>query len=424
MNAMFAGLADVTESVIPTQRNRPSPANKITMLKYMELEQDFIIAENKSVNCERMQLQLDQMLSMYDHVKQFGVDRAFLALYNDNGQLGKATGIKFPSFESMDCVGVPTSTYSQMFIAAMEDENGGLLSKLWNWIKLLWQSLKRIASTIWQKIKSFFGSAEKSDAIMVEEIMEMPEDSKVSCTIETIKKYAWSAIIAAATTWATVWIQRKVTAVLDDNFAGANDREHLLKEAKLDTDTIDLLGSPAFKKAAKHLSDQGVELNKLKDEIDAAMGKINNEGLENIINTNPDLSRAYKQVQAMRSNDSGLFNYNFDVNTYGEARFQNPGFFKGIFTKVGRAIKFHSNTSKNVAREVANARMFVHQQITTIHKVASGIKQRQEAEAAKAAAQQAQQANPATPNGPTPSPQPTPPRGKPRGKKGGKKGRK
>ena len=62
----------------------------------------------------------DQLLNMYRHVKNYGIDRTFLSLYNSNGQLNKMIGYRFPSCESIDSVGNVNSSASRAFIAAME----------------------------------------------------------------------------------------------------------------------------------------------------------------------------------------------------------------------------------------------------------------------------------------------------------------
>ena len=74
---------------------------------------------------------LSRMCDMYDHVKQFCIDRTFVSLYNRHGELDRVCGMRFPSCESMDVVGDRYSQYSTAFIAAME--NGKFLpAKLLN----------------------------------------------------------------------------------------------------------------------------------------------------------------------------------------------------------------------------------------------------------------------------------------------------
>ncbi len=91
-------------------------------------------AENETA-AEATNMMFDQLLMMYHHVKRFGIDRTFLSLYNNKGQLNSMIGYRFPSCESIDSVGSPRSQMSAAFIAAMEDEQGGVFTKIWNWIK-------------------------------------------------------------------------------------------------------------------------------------------------------------------------------------------------------------------------------------------------------------------------------------------------
>ena len=93
-----------------------------------EAESDKEVADGEAAN-----MVFDQVLAMYDHVKEYGVDRTFLSLYNGSGQLDEMIGYNFPSMESIDSVGSPHSGASQAFIAAMEDD--GIFSKIWEWIK-------------------------------------------------------------------------------------------------------------------------------------------------------------------------------------------------------------------------------------------------------------------------------------------------
>ena len=106
-----------------------------------------------------------QMLScicdMYDHVKQFGIDKTFVSLYNRHGELDRVCGMRFPSYESMDVVGDRYSRYSTAFIAAMEDEKEGLWAKFKKMVAKIWNWIKNVASKIWEKIKALFGFRKK-----------------------------------------------------------------------------------------------------------------------------------------------------------------------------------------------------------------------------------------------------------------------
>ena len=119
----------------------------------IEGEAETTEAENEATN-----MIFDQMLNMYVHVKNFGIDRTFLSLYNRNGQLNSMLGRTFPSFESLDSVGNPNSQLSQAFIAAMEDENGGMFAKIKNWVVSIIQKIYRLILNIINWFKDKFVS--------------------------------------------------------------------------------------------------------------------------------------------------------------------------------------------------------------------------------------------------------------------------
>ena len=91
-------------------------------------------SDKGAAEAETTNMMFDQLLMMYRHVKRFGIDRTFLSLYNDKGQLSSMIGYRFPSCESIDSVGSPRSQMSAKFIAAMEDEQEGVFKRLLNWV--------------------------------------------------------------------------------------------------------------------------------------------------------------------------------------------------------------------------------------------------------------------------------------------------
>ena len=99
---------------------------------------------------------------LYYHVKKYGVDRTFLRLYNQHGEMDRMCGIQFPSCEAMNVTGNPYSRYSAAFIAAMEDDNKGLWATIWQKIKDCWAWITTKIVNIWKKIVGFF-SKRKQD---------------------------------------------------------------------------------------------------------------------------------------------------------------------------------------------------------------------------------------------------------------------
>ena len=123
-----------------------------------EVASDTADATEEAKDTEVASQMLSRMCDMYDHVKQFGIDRTFVSLYNRHGELDRVCGMQFPSCESMDVVGDRYSRYSTAFIAAMEDEKEGLWAKFKKMVAKIWNWIKEKVSNIWSKIKHLFMS--------------------------------------------------------------------------------------------------------------------------------------------------------------------------------------------------------------------------------------------------------------------------
>ena len=104
---------------------------------------------------------LDRTLTMYDHVKRFGIDRTFVSLYNRHGELDRVCNIRFPSCESMDTVGDRYSYYSTRFLVAMEADSGGAWEQFKTWMKKIWEWITTQLGKLWKKISKLFGLNEK-----------------------------------------------------------------------------------------------------------------------------------------------------------------------------------------------------------------------------------------------------------------------
>ena len=126
---------------------------------------------------------------LYYHVKKYGVDRTFLRLYNQHGEMDRMCGIQFPSCESMNVTGNPYSRYSAAFIAAMEDDNKGFWATIWQKIQDAWKWLKDHISALWNRILQFFGVRARDLQKLISEIeqkydtnaeVNLPEGSKLA----------------------------------------------------------------------------------------------------------------------------------------------------------------------------------------------------------------------------------------------------
>lgn len=145
-NAMFAGCESFMEGDVEINNDVTMPDSgealeAETVAEDVGAEGGEIVgdAETADTKAEAASMVFDQVINMYRHVKQNGIDRTFLSLYNNQGQLNSMIGYKFPSCESIDSVGSPRSSASQAFIAAMESD--GIFTKIWNWIKEQWAKI-------------------------------------------------------------------------------------------------------------------------------------------------------------------------------------------------------------------------------------------------------------------------------------------
>ena len=119
---------------------------------------------------------------LYYHVKKYGVDRTFLRLYNQHGEMDRMCGIQFPSCESMNTTGNPYSRYSAAFIAAMEDEKTGFWATIWQHIQDAWKWIKDHISALWNKILQFFGVRARDLQKLISEI-EKKYDTNAEVTL-------------------------------------------------------------------------------------------------------------------------------------------------------------------------------------------------------------------------------------------------
>ena len=156
METYLAGDIEINNSVT-TPSSDGSAEEVEAAAQSAEVASDTADATEEAKDTEVASQMLSRMCDMYDHVKQFGIDRTFVSLYNRHGELDRVCGMQFPSCESMDVVGDRYSQYSTAFIAAMESSGSGLWAKIKAFIAKIWNWIKETASTIWNKILKLFG---------------------------------------------------------------------------------------------------------------------------------------------------------------------------------------------------------------------------------------------------------------------------
>ena len=166
-SAMFAGCESYMEGDVEINNDVTVPAGDAaaeveteTTAEELGAEGAETVAEsdNEVADGEAANMVFDQVLSMYDHVSEFGVDRTFLSLYNRNGQLDNMIGFNFPSMESIDSVGSPRSAASQAFLVAMESD--GIFAKIWEWIKKVCKAIMNFFIKIADWFREVMGNQE------------------------------------------------------------------------------------------------------------------------------------------------------------------------------------------------------------------------------------------------------------------------
>ena len=143
-----------------------------------EIASDVADANSEAKDNEIQAQMLVQMSKLYTHVKQFGIDRTFLSIYNSNGELNRICGIRFPSCESFAVTGNPRDQYSARFIAAMEDENTGFWHKVKSVISSIWEWIRRTVLKIWYKITALFGKKIETLEQYTERFKKLYKDAK------------------------------------------------------------------------------------------------------------------------------------------------------------------------------------------------------------------------------------------------------
>ena len=162
ISSLFSGMEAYLDGDVEINNNVSVPddaaADAEIADQTAEVASDTADATEEAKDTEVASQMLSRMCDMYDHVKQFGIDRTFVSLYNRHGELDRVCGMQFPSCESMDVVGDRYSRYSTAFIAAMEDEKEGLWAKFKKMVAKIWNWIKEKVSNIWNKIKHLFMS--------------------------------------------------------------------------------------------------------------------------------------------------------------------------------------------------------------------------------------------------------------------------
>ena len=254
-----------------------------------EVASDTADATEEAKDTEVASQMLSRMCDMYDHVKQFGIDRTFVSLYNRHGELDRVCGIQFPSCESMDVVGDRYSMYSTAFIAAMESSGGGLWAKVKEIVSKIWNWIKNVASKIWEKIKSLFGFKKKR----WQKIVDFLKRNK--------GKIAIGAGVTAAIAATTFYIKKNHNSKKLQQISKKAEKTVKTIEKAVDA-SVDSRNSPET--VEQVINDAAESATELRNEVqnDVAETKKNHTSLLNILNEEFDWDHAADQEKAKRAN--------------------------------------------------------------------------------------------------------------------------
>ena len=109
ISSLFSGMEAYLDGDVEINNNVGAPDDAAEDAEIAdqtaEVASDTADATEEAKDTEVASQMLSRMCDMYDHVKQFGIDRTFVSLYNRHGELDRVCGMRFPSCESMDVVG-------------------------------------------------------------------------------------------------------------------------------------------------------------------------------------------------------------------------------------------------------------------------------------------------------------------------------
>lgn len=138
-------------------------------------------AEATEEQAEMIFAQFAELEHRYNHVKQYGVDRTFMRLFNSNGELERAFRIALPSCESFDATGDKHSPESK---ACMEGL-GDALKRAWEFLKELCAKIGRFFGRIVDAIRVRFGNLDKQIGRLKDFLKDRVDDPEAVKDVDT-----------------------------------------------------------------------------------------------------------------------------------------------------------------------------------------------------------------------------------------------
>lgn len=121
----------------------------------MDISQESLEFENAKLRFEKADLELngtvlmlDKACSMYNYVKQYGVDKAFVRMHNEHSELDAMVNMIYPCTESFDSYPSDIAKYEQ---ACME----GIMSGIKSAIDYVLKKLKQLGAFIADLVRKF-----------------------------------------------------------------------------------------------------------------------------------------------------------------------------------------------------------------------------------------------------------------------------
>lgn len=114
-------------------------------------------------------LMVDRLLSMHNHVQNYGIDRTFLALYNERNLLSKVCDVRFPACEDV------LSDYDlnrQYFEACMEGL-GRAIKDAFKWVIEKIKALLNWIGEMWKKFWGLFKDKTEANKKLIAKLEEL-----------------------------------------------------------------------------------------------------------------------------------------------------------------------------------------------------------------------------------------------------------
>lgn len=163
-----------------------------TSLESLEFENAKLKFEKADLELNGTILMLDKAYSMYNYVKQYGVDKAFVRMHNEHSELDAMVNMVYPCTESFDSYPSDIAKYEQ---ACME----GIMSGIKSAIDYVLKKLKQLGAFIADLVRKFINlfrhteeDTKKEAALLLSaaENMSQGEEVKVEENSDNIIKTA------------------------------------------------------------------------------------------------------------------------------------------------------------------------------------------------------------------------------------------